>query len=230
MKKGMMVMAMLVALSFLVSISAVSPSFAKPASQTTPTSKQQAPAQTPATQSPQTQKSQFTPPKDQQYSPAKAKFWGFELDHCVVTGNNLNPCNAEINIKQGAPLTGTCYYKVKTITINEITEWDANRWGKGKSYLVRAALINCEDSSKFFGKDETRKLPLFTWRDVQKWKSAGQGNAPKIWTERFDFIWIPTKAQTGKYLFTFQSDAKNEIEEYDGRPNNNCTGVINITP
>ena len=86
MKKGMIVMTIVVALSFLVSISAVSPSFAKPASQTTPTTKQQAPAQTPQTQSPQTQKQQFTPPKDQQSSPAKAMFWDLEFDRLEVKG------------------------------------------------------------------------------------------------------------------------------------------------
>jgi len=86
MKKGMMVITIVVALSFLVSIIAVSPSFAKQATQTTPTTKQPAPAQTPATQSPQTQKSQFTPPKGQQYSPARLKFWDLEFDRLEVKG------------------------------------------------------------------------------------------------------------------------------------------------
>jgi len=198
MKNGMMVMTIVVALSFLVSISAVSPSFAKTATQTTPTSKQQpqGTAQTPATQSPQTQKSQFTPPKDQQSSPAKAKFWDFEKNYCSVNGINVfwtNPVS-NINVKQAQSITITCYWNVKTPPIKEITEADANYWGTGKSYRTCYS-IGGEGGGDYYN---TMTTPKFTWSDVKKWQTGPFAkNHPQIWTEKRAYSLAPTMQKRG---------------------------------
>jgi len=221
MKKGMMVMTIVVALSFLVSISAVAPSFAKTASQTTPTSKQ-APQQGPA-QAPQTQKSQFTPPKDQQYSPAKLKFWELEPLHCSINGVS-RPCNctgatAAINVivTPGKPLTINCYYRVKTPPINDITEADVKAWGWGRSYTL------CYDLIGFDRKEDVRILPKFTWYDVKIWKKGGQGNAPKVWTEHM----VLKLTMPEKLIGMFIVDFKDVIKELHEGLSNWCCIAIN---
>ncbi len=214
MKKVMVVMTIIAALSFLVSMIAVSPSFAKQATKTLPTATQQTPAKVAVAQMP------------------KAKFWDLELDHCVIK-SGANPCTSTtINLKWGTPFNGTCFYKVKTYyPINDITEADAKAWGKGKSYMIIAYMGNGPDVSKFFKKEETRTLPKFTWQDVQQWKNTGQVSAPKIWTERLDFSWHPTKEQIGTWSFGFSLDVNGDINEYLEN-NNHCLGgaYINITP
>jgi hypothetical protein len=223
MKKGMMVMTIAVALSFLVSISAVTRSFAETASQITPTSKQ-APQQGPV-QSPQTQKSQFTPPKGQQYSPAKLKFWELEPLRCVINGVS-KPCNctgatADLNVivTPGQPLTITCYYQVKTPPLNDITEADAKAWGWGKSYTIRYQLIETHDQIT----DDIRTLPKFTWADVKLWKKGGQGNAPKIWTEHM----VRNLTMPEKLEGWFVVDFNNTIKELHEGLSNSCCILIN---
>ncbi len=220
MKKEMMVMTIVVALSFLVSLIAVVPLFAKPASQTTPTTKQ-APEQGPA-QAPQTQKQQFKPPVVQV---AKAKFWGLEVDHCVV--NNFNPCNAVNTAKKGI-LTGKCYYKIKTPPINEITEADVAAWS-GKAYTLLTSITN-NNTAKTLKEEDARLLPQFTWGQVQLWKKGGQGSAPKEWTEQMEFTLDASQNYNGGNIFLFQVDKNNTIPESDGDTNNMCGGSIIIIP
>ena len=222
MKRGMMVMTIVVALSLLVSLIAVAPSFAKTASQTTPTSKQ-APQQGPA-QAPQTQKQQFTPPKDQQYSPAKSVFWELEPLHCFINGVS-KPCTCEgnaaaanVTVKPGHPLTINCYYRVKTPPINDITEADAKAWGWGKSYTIRYQLIENNLIT-----EDIRTLPKFTWADVKLWKKGGQGNAPKVWTEHMLLKLNMRDKATGMFVVDFN----NTIKELHEGTSNWCCILIN---
>jgi hypothetical protein len=225
------VMTMFVALSFLVSISAVSPSFAKAAGQTTPAPNQQ-PAQTTANQS-STQQPPITPASKVHQLP-KLKFWGLSVDHCVANGafQLSNSASNTFNVKVGQPVTIVCYYKIKTIPINDITEADVAYWGSGKPYTIAASIVNASANvNASFKKEETRSLPKFTWLDVQHWKKSGGANNPfKIWTEYMTITWSPSLLNIGTNLFGFGVDTKNTIEEFDGHANNGFTGGITVNP
>jgi hypothetical protein len=223
MKKGIMVMTMFVALSFLVSVIAVAPSFAKQATQTTPTSKQ-APQQGPA-QAPQTQTIKPPAALTKTYEKAKDIFWELEPLRCVINGVS-KPCNctgatADLNVivTPGQPLTITCYYQVKTPPLNDITEADAKAWGWGKSYTIRYQLIETHDQIT----DDIRTLPKFTWADVKLWKKGGQGNAPKIWTEHM----VRNLTMPEKLEGWFVVDFNNTIKELHEGLSNSCCILIN---
>ncbi len=229
MKKGMMVMTIVVALVFLVSMIAVAPSVAKQVTKTQPTSKQQTQqgtVQTPASQG-VNKPADFKPPV---YEKAKEKFWGLEADHCVANGVLLNT-NSKLTVKVGQPVIFKCYYKVKTITINDITEADANYWGKGKSYTIGTYVGNLNNSNAQFKKEEIRTLPKFNWQVARSWKKGGQGNAPKVWDEIMACTWTPTQQYLGDTnMFHFCVDCANVIEEYEGGPNDHIYGVIAVIP
>jgi hypothetical protein len=221
MKKGMVVMIIVVVLSFLVSPIAVSPSFAKQATQTTPTSKQ-APQQGPA-QAPQTQTIKPPAALTKTYEKAKDIFWELEPLHCSINGVS-RPCNcmgttAAINVivTPGQPLTINCYYRVKTPPINDITEADAKAWGWGRSYTL------CYDLIGFDRKEDVRILPKFTWYDVKIWKKGGQGNAPKIWTEHM----VRKLTMPAKLIGMFVVDFKDVIKELHEGMSNACCIAIN---
>ncbi len=222
MKKVMMIMTFFVILSFLVSIMAVSPSFAKQASQTTPTSKQ-APQQGPA-QAPQTQTIKPPAALTKTYEKAKDIFWELEPLRCVINGVS-KPCTcqgstASINVivTPGQPLTIDCYYQVKTPPLNDITEADAKAWGWGKSYTIRYQLIENN-----LIKEDIRTLPQFTWAQVKLWKKGGQGNAPKIWTEHM----VLKLTMPAKIIGTFAVDLNNTIKELHEGMSNWCCIAIN---
>ncbi len=212
MKKGMLVMAIVVALSFPVSMIAVSPLFAAQAPKTTPTTKQQG-----ATQegSPQQAPTQKTPP---QFSKNKemvhTKFWTFEIKRCLMNGTNVfdySTSNNPLDVNLG-PLTIKCYYTVKTPPIDEITEADATAWGRGvgKSYHNRALLEHQTPSSSTCGliKEDAKPTPIFTWSDVQRWKKSrsGGGNIVHMWGETMDFTWNPSPCVRGLTKFSFEID------------------------
>jgi len=199
MKKGMMVMTMVVALSFLVSVSAVSPSFAKQATQTAPTTKQQAPAQ-----SPEIQKQQF--PKDL-YVKFKSQFWDLEFDKLIVKGVVIKKGggNKTINVKVGENVQFKAYYKVKTLPIGDITEADANYWGSGKFLYTNYLLIinhDAQGNKNIHLFDTNRSLPKFTWQNVQGWKRGGlKKNDPKTWTELSVFQWTAGAECVGSNVY-----------------------------
>jgi len=90
MKKGMIVMTMFAALSFLVSLSVVSTSFSGPPTRVQPKSQQQ-------------------PSTVQMKEQVKAKesFWDLAVDHCVINGQflDMSPCAAKhITVRLGKPL------------------------------------------------------------------------------------------------------------------------------
>jgi hypothetical protein len=224
MKKGMMVMTILVALSFLISISTVSPLFAKQATQTTPTTKQQTPAQSPQTQ---TIKPPAGPTKT--YEMAKEKFWDLVPTQIIINGVS-KPCGTTtFTATPGQTVTLKYYWQVKTPPLNDITEADAKAWGTGKSYSI-------EDHCNWMGPvgyklEDIRTLPQFTWAQVKLWKKGGQGNAPKIWTETWqinlttDNINYKTVTNwSNEHLLTV--DSHGEIPEIN-EGNNGCYFWIN---
>lgn len=180
MKKGKMVITIVAALVFLVSVIAVSAAFAARATQTAPKSQQQ-----PST----IQTKQQVMPKN--------KFWDLEFDRLEVKGFVIKKGggNKTINVKVGENVTFKAYYKVKTLPIGDITEADANYWGSGKFLYTNHLLIVNHDAQgnnyiRLF--DTNRSLPQFTWQNVQGWKrGGGKSNDPKIWTELSVFQWNP---------------------------------------
>jgi hypothetical protein len=218
MKKVMMVMTILEALLFLISLIAIAPSLAAQATNTPSTTTQHGTVQTPAQQ-------KINKPANLNltaYEKAKEKFWGLEFDHCIIGGTDTRGKDAwNLNIpggKVGQPLTCTCFYKVKTPLIKDITEADTKVWGKGKSYYVLTAFTQVNVPEEiYFSKGENRDLPHFTWEDVKRWRKGG-GNAPRIWTEHMVFTWTPTHDRAELW---FDVDQNKVIPEYDGDDNNN---------
>ncbi len=222
MKKGMLVMTILVVLAFLVSVIAVAPSFTKQVTQpkgstTSPTTSQQGTVPVPAAQT-----QQATKPKETMSQIRHDKFWALECDHCIIGGVDSRGKDYSGNLsikdaKVGQSLTSTCFYKVKTPPVNDITEVDAKFWGTGTSYCIAAQFTAKGGGLVLFEKKENRNLPYFTWEDVKHWKRAGKGSDPKIWTEHMMFTWTPT---SDRPWFYFCVDSNKVIAEYDGRDNN----------
>ena len=228
MKRGMMVMTSVVALSFLVSLIAVSPSGAANATKTPPTSKQE-PQQGPA-QAPQTQTIKQSAASTKTYEKPKSVFWDLAVDRrCVANGVTLNPVVTAADYKipfLNNKIVGKCFYKVKTPPVNEITEADVKKWGSGN--LTYFGGVSVSGVGPVPCKIQVAKtLPKFTWADVQRWKKVAMGNAPKIWNESIDFTcaaespadyrWFYFKIET-KYIGT-------PIPEYDTSNNARDTNV-----
>jgi hypothetical protein len=235
MKKGMIVMTIVAALVFFVSMIAAAPSSAVQATQTGPTPKQ-APIQSPQTK--------FERSKDvvHQLKP-HAEFWGLAVDHCNVNGAPWPRRGSQsggvyvlrdLQVKAGQPLTFDCYYKVITIPIKDITEDDAIAWGSGKSYtdFYKVFISTFESSTEISAKTEQKNLPKFTWADVLVWKrQTGRSNDSKIWTEHMVFTWAPTQEYLQKILsLSFYADCFDNIKEFNGNDNNHAVGTMYVTP
>jgi hypothetical protein len=227
MKKVMMVTAMIVALSVLVSVITVAPLFAAQTTKTVPTTKQvpqQGPAQAPQTP---TVKSPATSTKT--YEKPKSVFWDLEVDRrCVANGVTLDPVvtNADYKIPLlNKKIVGKCFYKVKTPPANEITEADVKKWGSGN--LTYFGLVSVSGKGPVSCKIQVAKtLPKFTWEDVQRWKKVATGNAPKIWNESVDFT-CAAEAPGDYRWFTFHVGQEPLIPEYD-TGNNKCDTNIQL--
>ncbi len=236
MKKVVMVMAIVVALSVIVSMIAVAPLFAAQATKTGPTPKQVPAQKTPSASQIQRQKDV----KDAAYHQPNPQFWDLAIDHCEINGLVFNPCSFHENLTFNLKLTGTCYFKVQTPIISSIAEEDATYWGKagpGKTYTIAVAWkcgnilacpYSCQDT---IWNSNTRNLPQFTWTDVQNWKRTGQSNARKIWTEQLNFIFTlpkeyPSSAKGDFYCYI---DKGKNITEYS-ELNNDCSGVFQFVP
>jgi hypothetical protein len=189
MKKGLLVMTIVVVLSFLASMIAVSPSGAAQATKTTPTTRQQTP----------------TPSQSQVYEKAKDKFWSLGNDHCVINGVSvsMNPSTlVTINAKVGQPVTFKSYYKVKTIPIGDITSADAKHWGSGNfTYNNRLRLITGDYAHILKEQTIPKSPPKFTWDDAKNWKKFLMATACKAWTEQMVLTWTPTQVGTSEYFF-----------------------------
>jgi hypothetical protein len=209
MKKGMMEIAMCVVLSFLVSVIAVSISFAARATQTAPKSQQQ-----PST----------VQIKDQ--IKAKDKFWDLEFDRLEVKGFVIKKGggNKTINVKVGENVQFRAYYKVKTIPIGDITEADANYWGSGKFlYTNHLLIVNHKVQGNNYIRlfDTNISTPKFTRYDVIHWKKILATTARKTWNEESVFQWNPAADCVGHnvYINCVCVDWYKKIPETD-EPNN----------
>jgi hypothetical protein len=212
MKRVMLVMVIVVALSFLVSMIAVSPLFAVEATKTGPIPKQVPTQKTPPT-------SQFSKNKVMLHT----KFWAVEVIQCDIScgsAGSFTPCGVidpPTTIKIGK-ISGNCSYKIKTPPVNEITEADAEKWGaSGNKYYISAHLSH-DGSPTNLVKGEFKYVPHFTWVDVQQWKNSGQGNTPKSFSGHLEFEFQPTEAFIGLNTFWFFVGITNT--------NNKCTGKI----
>jgi hypothetical protein len=215
MKKGKLVMAIFVALSFLVSVIAAAPSFAARATQTAPKPQQQP---------------SIPPIKDQ--IKAKDRFWDLAVDYCIINGEltDMSPCVAKhINVKVGHAVSFNCYYKVMTIPVHDITWADAAYWGpRNLAYKISGAM-NSEPPVKV---QQTRSLPHFTWEDVKKWQTTIKKPGRKAWVENLIFTWTPSQEDNGKKcLYLFLVDVDNDIHEADGPTENGfCMVEITVNP
>src|SRR4030042_6633685 len=147
MKKEMVVVTIVTALSFLVSLIADAPVAAKAVSKEESKAKSVTPAQVP-------------PPAPGESTVPKAQFWDLALDHCVLKGISIsmNPCTSKtVTVKVGQPLAGTCFYKAITLPKANITKADAAYWGWGNfTYMIGYFIVNSLNAGKLFKKEETR--------------------------------------------------------------------------
>jgi hypothetical protein len=193
MKKGMMVVTIVAALSFLFSMIAVSSCMAVKATKTGP-----APKQVPTQKTPPTSPKEKVPVKVPVQG-AKAQFWDLAVDHCVISGQLLqcNPCQGKPTVKVGQPATITCYYTMKAIQISDITDADAKFWGSGNLKYYVGIVVYGDGMAKTYKKEELRSLPKFTWENVQVWKKNFIGTYRKTWTEHIAMTWTPQWADLG---------------------------------
>lgn len=189
MKKRIMAITIVVALSFLVSISAVSTSFSKQAVQTVPKSQQQQP---PTVQE-----------KEHVVQAPKDKFWDLEVDRIEVKGQVIKKGGGHhtIHVKVGETVTFHCYYKMKTIPVKDITKADTNYWGSGNlqfniRFRVASTTYSIEPKTSF----KNRNLPHFTWEDVKKWQRITRSPGGKTWTDEVSFLWTPGAEYVEAYI------------------------------
>jgi hypothetical protein len=237
MKKGMLVIVIAAALSFLASVIAVAPSVAVEATKTKTSPALQKPSGT-------TQPVSAQPTEQKQNNQALSqgqgaqrlvheKFWDLAVDRrCVANGVTLDPVVTTADYKipfLNNKIIGKCFYKVKTTPVNEITEADVKKWGSGNMTYFGWVTM---DGKRALGPCKiqvAKTLPKFTWEDVQRWKKVATGNASKIWNESIDFTcaaespgdyrWFYFKIET-QYIGT-------PIPEYD-TGNNKCDTNIQL--
>jgi hypothetical protein len=191
---------------FFVTIVAVSNPFAK--------SQQQVPL-------PESQQ----PPLSQTLPKPKSEFWDLELDRIEVKGTSYSQGQkADIQVLVGENVTIRCYYKMKTISIGDITLYDAQYWGSGNFTFKIATGIGFLEPIKI----DTKKLPKFTYEDVQDWQQYMNNNAHKTWTGYTVYQWTPKAEHVGKkgLLILCTVDNKNDIKEPDEENNS----VLDIGP
>lgn len=221
MKKLMLLMAIVAALSFLASVLTVAPAFAVEATKTGPTPKQ-APAQKTAPAS--------------QFSKSKVfvhtKFWSVEAIQCDISygiAGSFKPCGVvdpPTTIKLGK-ISGSCSYKIKTPPVNEITEADANYWGKKSGYTTTKVLWSLNDS-KVGNTKVGIVVPGFTWEDVQTMRKHYTGKVCLGIGHMQGSLQSMTAFYNQVSTFEFSVEAtnpriKNAETNYD---NNKCSGNI----
>ena len=214
MKKGMIVVTLFSILFFLVSLSAVSTSFSRPPTKVLPKSQQQ-----PST-------GQI---KDQ--IKAKDKFWDLAIvDQCFINGVKYS--GKTINVKVGEAVTFNCDYKVITIPVHDITIADAAYWGSGNlTYKNIANVYSPLEGIIGEEKQETRKLPKFTWEDVKKWQKSIKKPGRKTWIENMVFTWTPLSHLHIGEFFVFKLDTPGVINEAEvSSANNYYSADISINP
>ncbi len=223
MKKVMVVMAIVVALSFLVPVVAVAPAFAKQATQpkgstATPTSSQRGTIQTSVIK-----------------QKPKEKFWELGIWYCAVNNEEVFPsstgsppdncCHATVKVGQTTKIT--CRYTLTTPHLSSITVADVAAWGTGKSYKVTLFYPDIATIAQ----EVNRQLPQFTWAMVQQRQSGGQGNNPMQWSLSVQFtLTPPVQADTNQIkFFAFGLDGDDAIKETNEQ-NNLLKGWFKVLP
>ena len=165
------------------------------------------------------------PPPSQTLPKPKPEFWDLELDRIEVKGKSYTQGQkADIQVLVGENITIRCYYKIKTTNIGDITLYDAQYWGSGNFTFKIATGIGFLESIKI----DTKKLPKFTYDDVQDWQQYMNNNAHKTWTGYTVYQWTPQAKHVGKkgLLVLCTVDNKNDIKETDEENNS----VLDIGP
>jgi hypothetical protein len=213
MKKGMLVMAIVAALSFLVLVIAVASAVAKQATQTPPTSKQQ----------PQQGTVQTVLPK--------SAFWDLEPGSITVKGQVIKKGGGDhtINVKVGETVTFKCTYRMKTIPVGNITAADAKFWGSGNlPFKNRLEVYQFQVGSKYYYKDGI--LPKFTYEDVKNWHLKPP--VGKAWNEEVVFQWTSGAEYVGKQYISviYVLDVNHVITETNEQNNgiNTAGGLLYI--
>jgi hypothetical protein len=194
-------------LFFLILVSTVSPVFSAGTGKLKP----QASAHTPATV---------------QVPLAKTTFWDLAVDRFIVQGqsfafaNDYNQAKI-INVKVGDTVNCQCFYKVQTINLGDITSTDAAHWGTGNfTYKIAGGLFFPGPPSRQEYKIQSRKLPKFTYADVESWKSTLGAGAKKEWNETLVYNWTAKSEHIGKTLYLhFDVDSFFSIKETDEQNN-----------
>jgi patatin-like phospholipase/acyl hydrolase len=216
MKKVMMAMTIVVAISFFSSVIAVAPSAAKAVSKDASNAKSKTPTQFP----PHTQ-GESTVPKQQ--------FWDLVVDHCYINGIlvPMNPCsNTTITVKVGQAVVGTCYYKAITLPVADITKADAAYWGSGNLTYVIVSVFSSLKPAITPKKEETKNLPKFTYAFAKNY-TKGERMA---WNHYMTFRWVATQELIGQNVFLFKLDHKDTIKETGPETNYCFSTAINVTP
>jgi hypothetical protein len=237
MKKIMMVIGIIAALSFLVSMIAVSSSMAVEATKTTPAS--QNPSGT--TQPAQAAGLQGSP-KGVAQNVIHSTFWDLEIDHYIVNGQSFPFINGPkqvpiIKVKVGQAINCECVYKIKTIPVGTITEADAKAWGSGNlSYTFTIGPYFSDTPSHKEYHIGQLNLPKFTYAEVQTWKVAIGASGRKEWTVTIPYSWTAAQEHVGKTIYLhFDIDSSNNIRETDEGNNGSSGGtgslaLIIVTP
>ncbi len=184
MKKGMLVMAIVAALSFLVLVIAVAPSAAKAISKDVSNTKSKTTQQIQAVES----------------AMPKNVFWDLEVDSITVKGQVIKKGsgNHTITVKVGEPVTFTCKYKAKTIPINNITKADAKFWGSGNhKFTIRLQVYFPTPNLDTDDLYKDKSLPSFTYEDIQNWIKRQKVIGGKSWSQEVVFQWTPKPQYVG---------------------------------
>jgi hypothetical protein len=206
MKKVMMVMTIVVALSVLVFMISVASLFAADTTKTTPTTKQQGTTQqgTPRQTPVQERKAAAKMPQSQienNKTTVHTKFWDFEFDSVEVNGVTIKKGggNKKIYVKAGQ-VKFTLHYKLKTPPIKEISEQDVAAWGSGRKHYYNDMRVWYDVNGSYFpggGSAGKKDLPRFTWADVQSWRKTARSTLPWTWTEQMTLIWNAKPGSNG---------------------------------
>lgn len=122
-------------------------------------------------------------------------------------------------MKVGETVTVKCYYKMKTINVCDITSADAAYWGSGNfTFRVQTAILYSLDEIEL-NKTITKRLPKFTYEDIQKWQKIMRSTAQKIWNGDMTVSWTPTMEHNGKQFVVLAGVSPNGFEETSGGNN-----------
>jgi len=156
---------------------------------------------------------------------AKSKFWDLTSTYGTANGTGIQRGNEyTIVVKVGEPLNCTFYYKMKTPKISDITEADANLWGRGwLTFHVAASIIYFNDPAGApQWKKKTQRLPRFTYEDVKNWKKTMKGGEQKTWTSTLKYNWTPQEEHVGKDIWLQFMVNGESIDETDSINNSLC--------